>query len=170
MKDYPPPKKKKGSESLPSPRSGYATTITVFFCSFTHLTIPRWPPKFNQFLTCTTQDPSIKFHPNPFITFWVMLSTDKQTNKQTNRQTNATKNITSFAKEVITGALETHALSCQRSQQYIMHIFCVIGESYYVAFIFVFSHILQLGFSPSYITFCISTHCDCIFCLFVLST
>ena len=42
-------KKKKGSGSLPSPRSGYATTITVFFCSFTHLTIPRSPPKFNQF-------------------------------------------------------------------------------------------------------------------------
>ena len=52
---YPPKKKKKkkkkkGSGSLPSPRSGYATTITVFFCSFTHLTIPRSPPKFNQFL------------------------------------------------------------------------------------------------------------------------
>ena len=42
-------KKKKCSGSLPSPRSGYATTITVFFCSFTHLTIPRSPPKFNQF-------------------------------------------------------------------------------------------------------------------------
>ena len=42
-------RKKKGSGSLPSPRSGYATTITVFFCSFTHLTIPRSPPKFNQF-------------------------------------------------------------------------------------------------------------------------
>ena len=42
-------KKKKGAGSLPSPRSGYATTITVYFCSFTHLTIPRSPPKFNQF-------------------------------------------------------------------------------------------------------------------------
>ena len=41
--------KKKGSGSLPSPQSGYATTITVFFCSFTHLTIPRSPTKFNQF-------------------------------------------------------------------------------------------------------------------------
>ena len=38
-------KKKKGSGSLPSPLSGYATTITVFFCSFTHLAIPRSPPK-----------------------------------------------------------------------------------------------------------------------------
>ena len=43
-------KKKKGSGSFPSPRSGYATTITVYFCSFTHLTIPRSPLKFNQFL------------------------------------------------------------------------------------------------------------------------
>ena len=42
-------KKRKGSGSLPASRSGYATTITVFFCSFTHLTIPRSPPKFNQF-------------------------------------------------------------------------------------------------------------------------
>ena len=42
-------KKKKGSGSLPAPRSGYATTIMVFFGSFTHLTIPRSPPKFNQF-------------------------------------------------------------------------------------------------------------------------
>ena len=45
----PPPTKKKKSGSLPAPRSGYATTTTVFFCSFTHLTIPRSPPKFNQF-------------------------------------------------------------------------------------------------------------------------
>ena len=30
-----PLKKKKGSGSFPAPRSGYATTITVFFCSFT---------------------------------------------------------------------------------------------------------------------------------------
>ena len=42
-------KKKKGFCSQDSPRSGYATTITVFFCSFTHLTIPRSPPKLNQF-------------------------------------------------------------------------------------------------------------------------
>ena len=32
-------KKKKGSGSLPATRSGYATTMTVFVCSFTHLTI-----------------------------------------------------------------------------------------------------------------------------------
>ena len=43
--------------------------------------------KIQSVLPCTTQDPSIlKFHPNPLITFWVMLSTDKQTDRQTNRQ------------------------------------------------------------------------------------
>ena len=42
-----------------------------FFCSFTHLTIRRSPPKFNQFslVLLRSQYPSIKFHPNPFITF-----------------------------------------------------------------------------------------------------
>ena len=58
----------------------------LFFCPFTHLKMPRSPPKFNV-LHCTTQDPSIKFHPNPFITFWVMLSTDRQTDKQTDKPT-----------------------------------------------------------------------------------
>ena len=42
------------------------------FCSFTHLRRSRLPPKFNV-LFCTTQDLSIKFHCNPFITDWVML-------------------------------------------------------------------------------------------------
>ena len=50
---------------------------------------PPWPrqiitqitTKIYSVLHCTTQDPSIKFHSNLFITFWVMLSTDKQTNR-----------------------------------------------------------------------------------------
>ena len=41
--------KPKGFGSLPAPRSGYATTIMVFFCSFTHLRTPRSPPQFSQF-------------------------------------------------------------------------------------------------------------------------
>ena len=45
----------KGFE-LPAPRSGYATTIMMYFCPFTHRRIPRSPPKFNQFFI-------------PFITF-----------------------------------------------------------------------------------------------------
>ena len=45
MKDYPPTlkkkkKKKKKSGSLPSPRSGYATSITVFFAHFLILQYP----------------------------------------------------------------------------------------------------------------------------------
>ena len=73
-----PPKKKKGSGSLPSPRSGYATTITVFFCSFTHLTIPRSPPKFNQFFLVPSQS----------VHNFLSNVVHRQTNKQTNRQTN----------------------------------------------------------------------------------
>ena len=38
-------KKKKVLDHYLHHESGYATTITVFFCSFTHLTIPRSPPK-----------------------------------------------------------------------------------------------------------------------------
>ena len=48
---------------------------------------------YSMILHCTTQDPFKKCNPNPFTTFWVMLSTNKQTDD--------TKNITSFAKEVM---------------------------------------------------------------------
>ena len=43
----PPPLKKKKKKVLD--HYLYATTIMVVFCSFTHLRIPRSPPKFNQF-------------------------------------------------------------------------------------------------------------------------
>ena len=62
----PPPKKKKQkktNESLPAPRYGYATTIRVFFCSFTHLRIPRSPPKFNQFFIVLPRTPPQNFIP-----------------------------------------------------------------------------------------------------------
>ena len=63
----PPPQKKKKKKrfgSLPAPRSGYATTTMVFFCSFTHLRIPRLPPNLiNSSFRCTTQDPAINFIP-----------------------------------------------------------------------------------------------------------
>ena len=29
-----------------------------------------------------TQDPSVQFHPNPFLRFWVMLSTNRQMNQR----------------------------------------------------------------------------------------
>ena len=75
-------KKKKGSGSLPSPRSGYATTITVFFCSFTHLTIPRSPPKFNQFFLVLLRT----VHKNSSQSVHNFLS--NVVHRQTNRQTN----------------------------------------------------------------------------------
>ena len=41
--------------------------------------------KIQSVLHCTTLDPSIKFHYNPFITFWVMLLTNRQTDRQLNQ-------------------------------------------------------------------------------------
>ena len=85
----PPPKKEKRKKkrkrkfgSLPAPRSGMPPLLCFFVCSFTHLRMPRSPPKFNQFFIVLPQDPSIKFHPNRSMTFWVMLSTDRQTNQR----------------------------------------------------------------------------------------
>ena len=50
------PPLKKGSGSLPAPRSGYPTTIRVFFAHLL-LTIPRSPPKFNQFFLLLLRTP-----------------------------------------------------------------------------------------------------------------
>ena len=55
--------KPKGFGSLPAPRSGYGTTIMVSFCSFTHLRIPRLPPKFNQFFIVLPRTPPQNFIP-----------------------------------------------------------------------------------------------------------
>ena len=67
--------------SLPVPRSGYATTIIVFFA---HLLILECPDCHQNLISSSLYYPgtSIKFHPNPFITFWVTLSPDKQTNQR----------------------------------------------------------------------------------------
>ena len=70
--------------------------LPLLWCFFAHLLILQYPDH-HQNLISSYLYYSGPVHPNPFITFWVMLFTDKQTN----RQTNATKNITSFAKEVI---------------------------------------------------------------------
>ena len=67
-------KKKKGSGSLPAPRSGYAATITVFFCSFTHLTIPRSPPKPPPVHKISSQSV------HNFLSNVVHRQTDRQTN------------------------------------------------------------------------------------------
>ena len=92
MKDYPPSpkkkkKKKKGSGSLPAPRSGYATTIMVFFCSFTHHTIPD----HYQNLISSSFYYSGPLHKissqsvNNFLSN-VHRQTDKQTDKLTNQR------------------------------------------------------------------------------------
>ena len=75
----------KGSGSLPSPRSGYATAIMVFFFySFTHLRIPRSPLKLLS---------SLLYYPGPlhkisFQSIYNFLSNvvHKLTNKQTNQR------------------------------------------------------------------------------------
>ena len=64
--------------------------------SFAHLHILEYPDQHQNLISSSLYYPG-PLHPNPFITFWVMLSTDKQTD----RQTNANKNVTSFPKEVI---------------------------------------------------------------------
>ena len=76
-------KKKKGSGSLPAPRSGYATTIMVFFCSFTPLTIPRSPPKFNQF-SFYYSGPLHKISSQSVHNFLSNV-VHRQTNRQTNQ-------------------------------------------------------------------------------------
>ena len=99
----PPPKKKekKSFGSLPAPRSGYATTIMVFFA---HLLILEYPNHHQNLIS------SSLYYPEPlheissqsvynFLSNIVLRQTCAD--RQTNKQTNATKNITSFAKEVI---------------------------------------------------------------------
>ena len=70
----------KGFGSLPAPRSEYSTTIMVF----AHLLILEYPDHYQNLISSSFYYPwpLHKCHPNPFITFWVMLSTDKQTNQR----------------------------------------------------------------------------------------
>ena len=97
----PPPKKKKKKSfgSLPAPRSGYATTIMVFFA---HLLILEYPDNHQNLIS------SSLYYPGPLhkissqsVHYFLSNNVHRQTDRQTDRQTNATKNITSFAKEVI---------------------------------------------------------------------
>ena len=104
VKDYPPPppppqkkkkkKKKKCFGSLPAPRSGYATTIMVFFA---HLLILEYPDHHQNFIS------SSLYYPGPLHKISsqsVQNFLSNVVHRQTNKQTNATKNITSLAKEV----------------------------------------------------------------------
>ena len=92
-------KKKKSFGSIPAPRSGYATTIMVFFA---HLLILEYPDHHQNLIS------SLLYYPGPLhkissqsVHNFLSNVVHRQTDKQTNKQTNATKNITSFAKEAI---------------------------------------------------------------------
>ena len=89
----PPPKKKKKKKksfgSLPAPRSGYVTTIMVFF---SHLLILEYPDHHQNLIS------SSLYYPGPlhkvssqsvhnFLSNVVHRQTDKQTNKQTDKPT-----------------------------------------------------------------------------------
>ena len=79
-------KKKKGSGSLPSPRSGYATTITVFFA---HLLILQYPDHHQNLISSSLyySGPVHKISSQSvhnFLSNVVHRQTDKQTNRQTN--------------------------------------------------------------------------------------
>ena len=86
-----PPKKKKKKK-----RFWIITCTTIWVCYhyygvfFAHLLILQYPDHHQNLISSSLyySGPVHKISPNPFITFWVMLSTDKQTDRQTNKQTN----------------------------------------------------------------------------------
>ena len=80
-------KKKKCSGSLPAPRSGYATTITVLF--FAHLLILQYPDH-QQNLISSSLYYSGPVHKISSLSVHNILSNvvHRQTDRQTNRQTN----------------------------------------------------------------------------------
>ena len=72
--------KPKGLGSLPAPRSGYATNIMVFSCSFTQLGIPRSPPKFNQFFIVLPRTPHTQLHVIQHRVNWVYVKPESLPN------------------------------------------------------------------------------------------
>ena len=87
---HPLKKKKKGSGSLPSPWSGYATTIMVFFA---HLLILQYPDHHQNLISSYLyySGPVHKISSqsvNNFLSNVVHRQTNKHTNRQTDRQTN----------------------------------------------------------------------------------
>ena len=54
---HPPNNNNKKKFWLPAPRSAYATLLSCFFFLFTHLRIPKSPPKCNQFFTVLPRTP-----------------------------------------------------------------------------------------------------------------
>ena len=92
MKDYPPPKKKKKKKKVLDHYLhhdlGMLPLLRCFFSSFTHLTIPRSPPKFNQFFLAGPVHKISSQSVHNFLSNVVHRQTNKQANKQTDRQTN----------------------------------------------------------------------------------
>ena len=83
-----PLKKKKGSGSLPAPRSGYATTITVFFA---HILILQNTDHHQNLISSSLyySGPVHKISSQSvrnFLSNVVHRQTDKQTNRQTNQR------------------------------------------------------------------------------------
>ena len=81
----PPPKKKKVLDHYLHHDMGM---LPLLQCFFAHLLILQYPDHHQNLISSSLyySRPVHKFHPNPFITFWVMLSTDKQTDRQTNQR------------------------------------------------------------------------------------
>jgi len=72
--------------------------------------ISKWPrihdscritPKIESLVVYAMPDTPSKFQKDPFITFWVILLTHRQTNRQTDKQTKSDNNITSLAEVII---------------------------------------------------------------------
>ena len=80
-------KKKKSSGSLPASRSGYATTITVFFCSFTHI-LQYLDHHQNLISSCLYYSGPVHKISSQSVHNFLRNDVHRQTNKQTDRQTN----------------------------------------------------------------------------------
>ena len=92
VKDYPPPQKKRKKKknkksfgSLPAPRSGYATTIMVFFVA--HLLILEYPDHQQNLISSSLYylGPLHKISSQSVhnvLSFVVHRQTDKQTNQR----------------------------------------------------------------------------------------
>ena len=85
--------------SLPAPRSGYATTINVFFA---HLLVLEYLDHHQNLISSSLDYPvPLRKISSQSVYNFVGNVVHKETNKRTDRQTSATKNITTFAKKVM---------------------------------------------------------------------
>ena len=82
---FPPPPKKKGLNHYLHHDLGMPPLLWWIFA---HLLILEYPDHHQNLISSSLYYPGPlrKFSSNPFITFWVMLSTDRQTDRQTNQR------------------------------------------------------------------------------------